>query len=67
VSNSGTAEDADHFLTSWRYVVQAYLFWLQSVQTTIIPFPCPFSVLAKAMFIYHTSVPTGTEARTELK
>jgi len=32
----------------------------------LIPFPCPFSVLAIALFIYFTSVLTGTEARTEV-
>jgi len=30
-------------------------------------FPCPFSVLAIALFIYYTFVPIGTEARTEVK
>jgi len=34
---------------------------------SIIPFPCPFSVLAIALFIYYTPVPTGTEPRTEVK
>jgi len=33
----------------------------------ITPFPCLFSVLAIALFIYYTSVPAGTEARTEVK
>jgi len=31
------------------------------------PFPCHFSFLAIALFIYYTSVPTGTEARIEVK
>jgi len=30
-------------------------------------FPCPFSVQAITLFIYCTSVPAGTEARTEEK
>jgi len=34
---------------------------------TITPFPCPFSVLAIALFIYYISVPAGTESRTEVK
>jgi len=39
---------------------------------SITPFPCPYSVLAIAvlaiaLFLYYTSVPTGTEARTEVK
>jgi len=37
------------------------------VIATIIPFSCPFSVLAIALFIYYTFVPTGIEARTEVK
>jgi len=32
---------------------------------TFTSFPCPFSVLAIALFIYYTSVPAGTEARTK--
>jgi len=34
---------------------------------TYTPFPYLFFVLAIALFIYYTSVPTGTEARTEVK
>jgi len=34
---------------------------------SITPVPCPFSVLAVALFIYYTSVPTGTEARIGVK
>jgi len=34
---------------------------------TITAFPCPFSVLAIALFIYYISVPAGTETRTEIK
>jgi len=34
---------------------------------TFTPFPCPFSILAIALFIYLTFVQTGTEARTEVK
>jgi len=34
---------------------------------SITAFPCLFSVLAIALFIYYTSVPAGTEARTEVK
>jgi len=34
---------------------------------TFTPFPCPFSVLAIALFIYYTSVPAGTEAKKEVK
>jgi len=34
---------------------------------TITAFPCPFSVLAIALFIYYASVPTGIEVRTEVK
>jgi len=29
-------------------------------------FPCPFSVLPRALFAFYTSVPAGTEARTEV-
>jgi len=35
---------------------------LKVLSCSITPFPCPFSVLAIALFIYYT-VPTGTEAR----
>jgi len=34
---------------------------------SITPFQCPFSALVIALFIYYTSVPSGTEARTEVK
>jgi len=34
---------------------------------TFTAFPRPFSVLAVALFIYYTSVQTGTEARAEVK
>jgi len=35
--------------------------------TKFYVFLCPFSVLAIALFIYYTSVPIGTKARTKLK
>jgi len=34
---------------------------------SITVYPCPFSVLALALFIYYNSVSAGTEARTEVK
>jgi len=39
----------------------------ERAQCSITPFPYPFSVLLIALFIYYTSLPTGTEARTEVK
>jgi len=37
------------------------------INVSFTAFPCPFSVLVIALFIYYTSVPAGTEARTEVK
>jgi len=38
------------------------LFW-NKTGWPITQFPCPFSVLAIALFIYYTSVLTGTEVK----
>jgi len=35
--------------------------------TVYTPFPCPFSVLAIALFICYTFIPTEIKARTEVK
>jgi len=37
------------------------------VKFSMFPFPCPFPVLAIALLIYYTSVPSETETKNEVK
>jgi len=37
------------------------LNFIKAIYSTITPIPCPFSVLAIALLIYYSSIPTGTE------
>jgi len=43
------------------------LLALSKNMVTFTTFPCPFSVLAIALFIYYTSVPAGTEVKQQTK
>jgi len=40
-----------------------WLIWCGMKHTTFL---CPFSILTITLFVYYTSVPAGTEARTEI-
>jgi len=51
------------FALNIRVNPKAYLQLIPSELFIVTPFPCPFSVLAIALFIYYTSVPTETEVK----